>query len=103
MITVVKVLGRAHRANVDGETVERMEDIFVPSEPGVFKQMDTHNHFCYRRGKGKNGATLMCSCGFYAGIFNYEAYRKYYDHPRGRLLCCVHLIQYGTHADGSTE
>lgn len=99
MIRVVKILGKAYRANVDGEMIYRQEDTFIPSEKGWFRQMETENHFCYRRKRGTTGSTLMCTCGGIAGVFNYDAYQKFYDKPRGRLLCCVTLMQTGKHAD----
>lgn len=100
--TIIRVAGRARRANVHGETIHREDVVYVPSERQVFRIMDTDNHFCYRRTKGTYGSTLMCTCGFAAGIFQYQNYRHIQESNEGRLLCCIHLIQYGKHADGST-
>lgn len=101
-IQVVKVAGRARRANLDGETIERTELIFVPTERGWFRTLDTHDHFCYYN-RHKFGATLMCSCGSIAGIYNYEAYRQFQSENMGRIICCVSLVENRKHADGSTS
>lgn len=101
-IKVIKVLGRAKRANLDGLTIEREDEIFVPSYHQWFETLNTYDHFCFRQ-KHKMGATLLCSCGSDAAIFNYEAYRRFDSTYRGQIIACTSLIQYGKHADGSSS
>ena len=99
---VIKVAGQARRANMDGLTIERKDEIFVPSYRQWFSQLDTHNHFCFRQ-EHRMGATLLCSCGSDAGIYNYPAYSKFQSTYVGEVVACTSLMQYGRHADGSTE
>lgn len=99
---IIKVAGRARVAFVDGKRVERPDKIFVGSERQWFETVDTYSHFVYKQ-DWKMGSTLMCTCGSAAGIYNYEAYRKYYSSYQGRLVCCNSFMQNGVHGDGSTE
>jgi hypothetical protein len=98
---VIHVHGRAKVAYLEGERIDREEDVFVPSEQGWFKTIDTDNHFVYRQGKRK-GSTLMCTCGGIAGIFMYDAYRKFSSINRGRIVACVEHMNSGIHSDGSS-
>lgn len=102
MASVIKVAGRARRANLDGLTIEREEQIFVRSYGGWFNTLDTYDHFVFHQ-KHKLGATLLCSCGSDAAIFNYDAYMRFMSTNKGQVVACVSLIQYGRHADGSTS
>lgn len=98
---VIKVYGRAKRANFYGETIYREEEIYVPTEHGIFKTIDTQDHFVYRRRKGTVGSTLMCTCGSPAAIFGYEAYGRFQSTNTGRIVCCVYHMNTGKHADGA--
>lgn len=91
--------GRAMRANLSGMTIEREEILFVPSERGWFRILDTQEHFCYRQNQFF-GPTLMCTCGSVAGLFNYDAYRQFQSTNMGKLVCCVSYIETRRHADG---
>lgn len=99
---VIKIAGCARRANLDGETIERQDEIYIPSYRQWFRQLDTYNHFCFRQ-THRLGAGLLCSCGSDAGIFHYDAYMRFQSTYVGDVLACVSLMQYGRHADGSTE
>jgi hypothetical protein len=99
---VIKVYGRAKRANLNGATIEREEQIWIPSERGWFRTLDSYNHFVYRQ-NFYYGATLVCTCGGIANVYNFEAYRKFQSTNMGRIVCCASLVETGHHADGSTE
>lgn len=98
---IVKVVGRAVRANLAGKTIERQDVIFVPSERGWFRIIDTQEHFCYRQNQFV-GPTLMCTCGSTANIYNFDAYRQFQGTNMGRIICCQSLIESRHHADGTT-
>lgn len=98
---IIKVRGRPKRANFEGETIDKPELIFVPSERGWFRTIDYDNHFVYRQTR-HIGSTLMCTCGGVAGVFGYEAYARYFSTNMGRIVCCVSQINSGHHTDGST-
>lgn len=99
---VIRVYGKARRANFQGQTIEREEIIFVPSERGWFRIIDTQDHFCYRRTRGTVGSTLMCTCGSPAAIFGYEAYGQFQSTNMGRIICCIYHMNNKQHADGAT-
>ena len=100
---VIKIAGRAKRANLQGETFEREEEIYVPSYRQWFKQLDTYSHFCYYLKNNRLGATMQCSCGSDAAIFHYDAYSRFRSTYMGDVIACTSLMQFGRHADGSTE
>ena len=102
MIQIIKVAGRAKTAFPDGRRIERPDKIFVKSEGYWFKTCDTHAHFVYKQ-DWKQGSTLMCTCGSTAGVYQYEAYKRFYSSYQGRLVCCNSFIQTGVHGDGSHE
>lgn len=97
---VIKIYGRAKHANLRGETIDREEIIYVPTERSWFRILDTQDHFCYRQSRFQ-GATLMCSCGSIANIYNYEAYARFQSTNMGRVIACMSLVENGFHADGS--
>jgi hypothetical protein len=99
---VIRVYGKAKRANFQGETIEREDLIFVPSERGWFRTIDTFDHFVYRRTRGTSGSTLMCTCGSAAAIFGFEAYGQFQSTNMGRIVCCITQMNTKQHADGST-
>lgn len=101
MPNVIKTYGKARHVNLNGEMIDREDMIFVRSEGGWFRIIDTVEHFCFRRKKGTTGSTLMCSCGSIAGIFGYDAYRQFQSENMGKLICCVTYVHTRRHADGT--
>ncbi len=97
---VVRIAGRAKRANINGYTIYREEVVYVPAEHAAFRIIDTQDHFCYRQDKFL-GPQLMCSCGSIAGIYGWEAYQQFQSVNKGRIICCTSLVETGRHADGS--
>ena len=98
---VIKVAGKARRANLNGQTIFRSEVIYVPSEHAAFRIIDTWDHFCYRQNQFL-GPTLMCTCGSTAGIYNFDAYMQFQSTNMGRIICCQSLVENRHHADGTT-
>ena len=98
---VIRVYGKARRANFQGDTIEREDVIFVRQE-GWLRAIDTQDHFVYRRRKGTVGSVLMCTWGSAAGVFGFEAYRQFQSTNMGRMVCCVTHMNTGKHADGAT-
>ena len=98
---IIRIHGRAKVAHLDGERIDREDVVFVKSEGGWFQTIDTDNHFVYRQTK-KFGSSLMCTCGGAAGLFQYEAYMKYYSTNKGRIVACITHMNTGKHGDGSS-
>jgi hypothetical protein len=98
---VIRVYGKARRANFFGETIEREDLIFLQSERAWFRAIDTYDHFVYKVPRNLPGPTIMCTCGSVAGTFQFDAYRQFQSVNMGTLVCCVAHIQNGQHNDGS--
>lgn len=101
-MNIIKVYGKARRANFEGQMIERQDAIFVKSENGWFRTIDTFDHFVYRRTRGVAGSTLMCTCGSPAAIFGFEAYGRFQSTNMGRIVCCISHMTTKLHADGSS-
>lgn len=101
MPNIVRNLGDLKRAkNVDGETVERQDYIFLPSYGYDVPCLNTDNHFVYK--SKRLGASTLCTCGSPATMIGYEGYKKYVSRPLGlEVLMCHHFFQFGVHNDGS--
>lgn len=97
---IIKIAGRAKRANLAGETIYRQDVIFVESERAWFRIIDTQEHFCYRQSRFL-GPMLMCTCGSVANIYGFEAYSQFQSVNMGRIICCQSLIDNRRHADGT--
>jgi hypothetical protein len=102
MAHIVKVVGRAKIAHLDGLTIERQDRIYVPSHKQWYEQLDTQDHFCFRQ-EHKFGPALLCTCGSGAGVFHYDAYNRFQSSYVGDVVACISLMQYCRHADGSTS
>lgn len=102
MTNVIRIEGRAKIAHMDGRTIYRPDHILVKSDNAVYPVIDTWMHFVYRQ-NWKHGPMLMCTCGSPAGVYQYDAYGKYYSRNMGSLVCCIAHMEYGHHADGSRE
>jgi len=88
---------------LSGHHVHREERMFIPTHSQWFPILQTSMHFCYRDPTVPRGSTLMCTCGSSAGIFGYEAYKKYNSYVGNEVVACTEFIQQGHHSDGSHE
>lgn len=95
---VVRHVGQLNWVEVNGERIERQEQIRM-GEYGVVKCAPYDNHLVYRYTKRK-GWTTFCSCGSPAVIVGYDAYKQMAS-PQGMLLVCLAHMTTGRHADGS--
>jgi len=99
--TVIHQYGRPHRAKLlNGDIVERRDEIYVPSHHQTMPCLDYDNHFVYSY--QQIGSTLMCTCGSPAAAFGYSAYKKYCSYMGAQVIGCVHHLQTGKHGDGSS-
>ena len=99
---VIHQYGRQKRARMpNGDVVEREDRIYVRSYKTSFPTLEYDNHFIYYD-ETHIGSTIMCTCGSSGAAFAYDAYKKYCSYQGERVLGCVHHLQYGNHADGST-
>lgn len=98
---VIHQYGRPMKARLhNGDVAERKDAIYVPSYNAVYSVLEYDNHFVYYH--KQIGSTLMCTCGSPAAAFGYSVYRKYCSYMGERVLGCIHHLQTGKHADGST-
>jgi hypothetical protein len=101
MAQVIRIYGKAKVAHVDGETIERQDEIFVPSYRTWYRTVEEDpTHFSYRTKEGKMGSTLMCTCGSIAAIYNPDVYMRFTSVNRGQIIACRHYMENGHHADG---
>lgn len=99
MANVIRIYGKAKVATVDGETIERQNEIYVPSYHQWFRTVEEDpTHFIYY--KKRYGSTIMCTCGAAGGIYNYDVYKRFASVNRGQILACTHYMENGKHADG---
>lgn len=99
---VIHNYGRPMKARLhNGDLVERQDRIVVPSHRASYPCVEYDNHFIYRQ-TSTIGSSLMCTCGSAAGTFGYDAYKKYMSYAGEFVLGCIHHLEYGKHADGST-
>lgn len=88
---------------IDGIPVTRQEAIILSTWGYPINCAQYDNHFIYDDPAARNTKgrwTPMCTCGSFAGVFGYEAYRR--DASRqGELIVCWHHASFNKHADGS--
>ena len=97
---VIRIYGKARVAYLDGERIERENDIFIPSYKQWFKTVEEDpTHFSYYN-KYKLGNTMMCTCGSPSAIYRYDVYRRFTSVNRGQIIACIHYMEHGRHADG---
>lgn len=92
-----------HAVTLSGHTVERQEAIYLKTHERAYQTLPTSMHFVYRDPTVVRGSTLLCTCGAPAGVFGFEAYRKWSSYIASDIIACTHFIQYGVHSDGSHE
>jgi hypothetical protein len=93
-----------HAVTLSGHTVERKEVIYLKSHQNAYPVLPTSMHFVYYDPTVPRGSTLLCTCGASAGVFNYDAYKKWTSRYFGNeVICCTEFIQQGKHGDGSHE
>uniref|UniRef100_A0A6H1ZAI0 Uncharacterized protein n=1 Tax=viral metagenome TaxID=1070528 RepID=A0A6H1ZAI0_9ZZZZ len=112
---VIKIYGDLKRAETaDGYTVYRQDKLFVKGDGWnrYVRCCPMDNHFIFRdpafnRVVGR--WEFLCSCGFAAGIVGANVYAKQMSPTSGgdgmiagEMIVCLHLFNYGKHADGST-
>ena len=92
-----------HAVTLKGVNVKRESAIFIPSYRKVLPVLPQSMHFIFRDASNPRGSTLFCTCGSAGIIVGYHAYKKYQSFMGDEVLACHHFIQYGRHADGSSE
>jgi len=92
-----------HATTLNGVSVQREKEIFLPSYKQWFPVLQTSMHFCFRDASHARGSTLFCTCGAPGIIVGYGAYKRYNAFIGNEVISCHYLIQYGKHADGSHE
>lgn len=109
-IKIIRVAGRASKAKMfDGSIIYRPKNdiILVPQLGREIKCAEYDNHFCYYWADAPvHSNLLMCTCGSFAGVVGYNAYKQDASPSSGGLIpgemivCHVHAST-GKHADGS--
>lgn len=104
MANVIKHWNDPNNAvTLSGHHVVRQEAIYLKSHERAYQVLPTSMHFVYHDPTVPRGSTLLCTCGAAAGVFGYEAYKKWCSFVATEVISCTHFIQYGKHADGSHE
>lgn len=88
---------------LSGHEVRREAAIFLKSHERAYQVLPTAMHFVYRDPSVVRGSTLLCTCGASAGVFGYEAYKRWSSFIATEVISCYHFLQYGVHADNSHE
>jgi hydrogenase maturation factor len=88
---------------LNGDRVERTQNMYLPSRHEVLPVMQTSMHFLFRDPTVPRGTTLFCTCGAAGIIIGYQAYKHLTSYMGNEVIACHHLITYGNHADGSHE
>ena len=86
-----------------GIAVRREEKIFLPSYRQWFPVLPTSMHFCFRDASHARGITLFCTCGSFAIVVGYEAYKDLNSYIGNEVIACHSYIQNRIHSDGSHE
>lgn len=92
-----------HARTLDGIPVERRPEIFLKSYKQWFPVLQTSMHFCFTDYSKPRGSTLFCTCGSFAEIVGYQAYKDLNSYVGNEVIACHHFIQHRVHADGSHE
>lgn len=92
-----------HATTLNGVYVQREKFIYLPSHQANLPVLQTSMHFCFRDASRPFGSTLFCTCGSFAEVVGYEAYRRLNSFIGNEVIACHNYIQKGIHADGSHE
>ena len=104
MPTIVRNHNDPYKAiTLGGRDVRRQDQIFLPSYNQWFPVLQTSMHFCFRDGTVARGTTLFCTCGSFAEIVGYHAYKDLNSFIGNEVVVCHSYIQTRRHADGSHE
>jgi hypothetical protein len=88
---------------LSGHRVIRQEALYLKSHERAYQVLQTSLHFVYHDPTVLRGSTLLCTCGASAGVFGFEAYKRWSSFIATEIIACTHFIQYGIHADRSHE
>lgn len=88
---------------IEGKEVRREKEIYLPSYHQHLPVLQTSMHFCFRDASHPRGSTLFCTCGSFAEVVGYRAYKDLNSYIGNEVIVCHHYIQFHRHADGSHE
>lgn len=97
---VIHQYGRPTKArDVDGHTIQKEDKIFFNKR--WYPVLDYDNHFIYTTDK-VGSASIMCTCGGFAGVVGYRAYKRFSSYVGPDVVACIQHINTGRHGDGSS-
>jgi hypothetical protein len=101
---IIRTHNDAHNAiTLNGRPVRREKEIYLPSHQAVIPVLQTSMHFCFRDDSMPRGTTLFCTCGSFATVVGYNAYKHLNAYIGNEAIACHSYIQTNQHSDGSHE
>jgi hypothetical protein len=100
---IVRHRGMQDRAQLpDGTWVEKQDKIWFDMVSGFVPVAPYDDHFLYELPVKYKGASVRCTCGSFAVVAGYSAYKGDAS-QQGLLYVCYQHSNFGTHLGGNAK